>query len=230
MLDYEQELGMFVGPGNSLGVPIPIKEADQHVFGFCLVNDWSARDIQSWESQPLGPFLSKSFATTISPWIVSMEALAPYRVPVLERAEGDPKLLPYLRSPNWDRDGIDLTVAAYLQSQRMRELDMAPVVISEANLRDLYWTMPQLLTHHTSNGCNLRPGDLLATGTISGPRQGSEGCLLEKKLNSVPLVLPSGEVRSFLQDDDQIKLRAYTARPGAPRIGFGECVGRIINK
>jgi fumarylacetoacetase len=227
MLDYELEVGMFVGPGNSLGVPIPISEAEQHAFGLCLVNDWSARDIQSWESQPLGPFLSKSFATTISPWIVSMEALAPYRVPAFERAEGDPDPLPYLRSPNRDRDGIDLTLIAYLQTQRMRELDMAPVVISEANLRDLYWAIPQLFTHHSSNGCNLRPGDLLATGTISGPRKGSEGCLLEKRLDLVQLVLPTGEVRTFLDDNDQISLRAYTQSPGVPRIGFGECVGTI---
>jgi fumarylacetoacetase len=226
-MDYELEVGIFVGPGNALGHSIPIAEAEQHVFGVCLVNDWSARDIQSWEYQPLGPFLSKSFATTISPWIVPLEALAPYRVAALERPDGDPAPLPYLSSPSPDRDGIDLTLEVYLRSQRMRQIGVAPMLLSRANLRDLYWTLAQLLTHHTSNGCNLRPGDLLATGTISGPDEGSEGCLLEKKLNAEPIRLPSREVRTFLDDGDQITLRAYAQKPGLPKIGLGECVGTL---
>jgi fumarylacetoacetase len=226
-LDYELEVGLFVGPGNSFGQSIPIAEAEQHIFGLCLVNDWSARDIQSWEYQPLGPFLAKSFATTISPWIVPLEALAPYRVPALGRPAGDPAPLPYLTSPSSDRDGIDLTLEVYLQSQRMRETDAAPMLLSRGNLRELYWTIAQLLTHHTSNGCNLRPGDLLATGTISGPEAGSEGCLLEKRLSAEPVRLPSGEMRTFLEDGDQMTFRAYTQRPGLPRIGFGECTGTL---
>jgi fumarylacetoacetase len=228
-LDYELEVGIFVGPGNPLGHPIPIPEAEQHIFGLCLLNDWSARDIQSWEYQPLGPFLAKSFATTISPWIVPLEALAPYRVPALERPDGDPAPLPYLSSPSSDRDGIDLTLEVYLQSQRMRQVGAVPMLLSRANLRDLYWTIAQLLTHHASNGCNLRPGDLLATGTISGPGEGSEGCLLEKKLSAEPIRLLSGEVRAFLDDGDQISFRAYAQTPGLPRIGFGECAGTILS-
>ncbi len=180
-LDYELEVGMFVGPGNRLGESISIDEAEQHIFGLCLVNDWSARDMQAWEYQPLGPFLAKSFATMISPWIVPLEALAPYRVPVRKRAEGDPAPLAYLQSAKQERDGIDLTVEAYLETQAMREAGMEPERISRGNLRDLYWSLAQLITHHASNGCNLRAGDLLATGTISGPDEGSEGCLLEMK-------------------------------------------------
>jgi fumarylacetoacetase len=227
-MDYELEVGIFVGPGNPLGESIPISEAEQHIFGLCLVNDWSARDIQSWEYQPLGPFLAKSFATTISPWLVPLEALAAYRVPAWKRPDGDPAPLPYLSSPSSDRDGIDLNLEVYLQSERMRESGEVPMLLSRGNLRHLYWTIAQLLTHHTSNGCNLRPGDLLATGTISGPEQGSEGCLLEKRLTGEPIHLPSGEVRTFLEDGDRISFRAYTQRPGLPRIGFGECSGTIL--
>lgn len=227
-MDYELEVGIFVGFGNPLGHSIPISEAERHIFGLCLVNDWSARDIQSWEYQPLGPFLAKSFATTISPWIVPLEALAPYRVAALKRPDGDPAPLPYLFSPSSDRDGIDLTLDVYLQSQQMRQIGIAPMLLSRANLRSLYWTLAQLVTHHASNGCNLRPGDLLATGTISGPDEGSEGCLLEKKLNAEPIRLPSGEVRTFLNDGDQIIFRAYAQKPGLPRIGFGECTGTML--
>jgi fumarylacetoacetase len=227
-MDYELEVGMFVGPGNVPGEPIPIAEAEQHIFGLCLVNDWSARDIQTWEYQPLGPFLAKSFATTISPWIVPMEALAPYRVPAAERPFGDPAPLPYLNSPTLSRNGIDLTLEVYLQSASMREAGMEPLRMSQSNLRDLYWTPEQLLTHHASNGCNLRPGDLLATGTISGPEEGSEGCLLEMKHRAEPVHLPTGEVRTFLENGDQVTFRAYALREGLPRIGFGECVGTIV--
>jgi fumarylacetoacetase len=224
-LDYELEVGIFVGPGNPLGQPIPIGEAEDHIFGLCLLNDWSARDIQSWEYQPLGPFLAKSFATTISPWIVPLEALAPYRVPAAERPAGDPDPLPYLASAS---PAIDLTLEVFLQSQQMRDENLAPIRLSHANLRDLYWTPAQLLTHHASNGCNLRPGDLLGTGTISGPESGSEGCLLEMQHHSEPLYLPTGETRTFLADGDEVIFRASAHRPGLPRIGFGECTGRIL--
>ncbi len=227
-MDYELEVGLFVGPGNALGEPIPIAEAEQHIFGLCLLNDWSARDIQSWEYQPLGPFLAKSFATTISPWIVPMEALAPYRVPAAERPQGDPAPLPYLHSPTRSSRGVDLTLEVYLQSAQMGEAGLEPVMMSRGNLRDLYWTPAQLLTHHASNGCNLRTGDLLATGTISGPEEGSEGCLLEMKHRGEPVRLPTGEVRTFLENGDQVTLRAYALREGLPRIGFGECAGTIV--
>ena len=227
-LDYELEVGVFVGEGNLLGQSIPIGEAEEHIFGLCLVNDWSARDIQSWEYQPLGPFLAKSFATTISPWIVSMEALAPYRVEAFKRPDGDPAPLEYLDSPAMDRGGIDLTLEVYIQSAQMRESGMAAMLMSRGNLHELYWTIAQLLTHHASNGCNLRAGDLLATGTISGPAEGSEGCLLEMKHRSEPIRLPSGEIRTFLEDGDQITFRAYTKTAGLPRIGFGECAGLIV--
>lgn len=226
-LDYELELGIFVGTGNLRGERIPINEAEDHIFGLCLVNDWSARDIQSWENQPLGPFLAKSFATTISPWIVSLEALAPYRVPALERAALDPAPLAYLRSGAPGRDGIDLCLEATLESRRMRETGTAPMLVSRSNLRNLYWTIAQLVTHHTSNGCNLRTGDLLATGTVSGPDAGSEGCLLEKQHNADPIRLPSGEVRTYLEDGDRVTLHAYAQKPGLPRIGFGLCSGTI---
>lgn len=227
-LDYELEVGIFVGPGNVQGQPIPIAQAEEQVFGLCLVNDWSARDIQSWEYQPLGPFLAKSFATTISPWIVPMEALAPYRVPAAERPQGDPAPLDYLDAPDLRGAAIDVTLEVLLESRRMREAGMAPVQLSRGNLRDLYWILAQLVAHHTSNGCNLRPGDLLATGTISGPEEGSEGCLLEMKHRAEPIRLPTGETRIFLEDGDQVTLRGHCEAPGLPRIGFGECIGRII--
>jgi fumarylacetoacetase len=226
-LDYELEMGMFIGPGNQLGQPIPIGEAEQHIFGLCMVNDWSARDIQAWEYQPLGPFLAKSFATTISPWVVTMEALAPYRTAAPERPPGDPAPLPYLSSPSASRDAIDITLEVYLQSTGMRQAGMEPALMGRGNLRDLYWTPVQLVAHHASNGCNLRTGDLLATGTISGPDEGSEGCLLEMKHRAEPVRLPSGEVRTFLEDSDQVTFRAYAAKDGLPRIGFGECKGTV---
>ena len=226
--DYELEVGVFVGPANSLGEPIPIAEAEQHIFGLCLLNDWSARDIQSWEYQPLGPFLAKDFATTISPWIVPLEALAPYRVPAFKRPEGDPAPLPYLRSASANRDGIDLTLEVYLQSAKMRQAGIAPVMLSRGNLRDLYWSIAQLITHHASNGCNLQAGDLLATGTISGAGAGSEGCLLEMQHNPQPVLLPGGESRKFLEDGDKVTFRAFASREGLPRIGFGECSGTVI--
>jgi fumarylacetoacetase len=228
-LDYELEVGLFVGKGNTMGEPISIAEADQHLFGLCLVNDWSARDIQTWEYQPLGPFLAKNFGTTISPWVVTMEALAPYRVPAAERPAGDPAPLPYLSASSTRRDAIDLTLEVYLQSEKMRSAGVEPMLMSRGNLRDLYWTPAQLLAHHASNGCNLRPGDLIATGTVSGPDEGSEGCLLEMKHRGEPVRLPTGETRIFLEDGDQVTFRAYTEGEGLPRIGFGECTGIVVS-
>jgi fumarylacetoacetase len=227
-LDYEVEVGAFVGRGNPLGQSIPIAEAERHVFGLCLVNDWSARDLQPWEYQPLGPFLAKSFATTISPWVVSLEALAPYRVAARARTEDEPTVLPHLTSTRVHRDGIDLTVEAYLASAKMRKERREPTLLSRGNLRDLYWTLGQLVAHHTSNGCNLRPGDLIATGTISGSEPGSEGCLLEKNHGGESIRLPTGESRRFLEDGDRITFRAYSHKSGMPRIGFGECVGTVL--
>jgi len=227
-LDYELEVGFFVGSGNRLGRPIPIAEAEEHIFGLCLVNDWSARDIQSWEYQPLGPFLGKSFSTTVSPWVVPLEALAPYRVSASARLAGDPAPLSYLQSQSSDRGGIDLTVEVYLQSEKMREAGVRAQLLGRSNLRHLYWTLAQMITHHTSNGCNLRAGDLLATGTVSGPEPGSEGCLLELGRNAEPVRLPTGEKRTFLEDGDRVTLRAYCQQAGGPRIGFGECAGTIV--
>ncbi len=227
-LDYELEVGAFVGHGNALGEPISIENAERHVFGLCLVNDWSARDMQAWEYQPLGPFLAKNFATTISPWIVPLEALSAYRVPVRERGLDDPAPLAYLQSASAERDGIDLTVEAYLETRAMRDAGLKPERLSRGNLRDLYWSLAQLITHHTSNGCNLCAGDLLATGTISGPDEGSEGCLLEMRHRANAVQLPSGEQRTFLADGDRVILRAYAQRAGLPRIGFGECAGEVL--
>ena len=226
-LDYELEMGLFIGKGNALGVPIPIAEAAEHIFGMCLVNDWSARDIQSWEYQPLGPFLAKSFATSISPWIVTMEALAPYRVPAAARPDGGPVPLPYLTSSSTACAAFDVTLEVYVESAQMRTAGAAPALLSRGNLRDLYWTPAQLVAHHSSNGCNLRTGDLLATGTISGPDEGSEGCLLEMKHRTEPLRLPTGETRTFLENGDRVTFRAYAQRESLPRIGFGECTGTI---
>jgi fumarylacetoacetase len=228
-LDYELEVGLFIGPGNRLGEPIPMDAAEEHIFGLCLVNDWSARDLQAWEYQPLGPFLAKSFATTISPWIVTMEALEPFRAPAFARAEGDPQPLPYLTAErDRERGGIDLTLEVYLSSRKMRAEGTAPLRVSRGNLRDLYWTPAQLVAHHASNGCNLRPGDLLASGTLSGPTRDAAGCLLEiTRRGADQLALPGGETRRFLEDGDEVTIRGYCEREGAARIGFGECRGVV---
>jgi fumarylacetoacetase len=227
-LDYEAEIGFFMGPGNTLGNPIPIGEAESHLFGVCLVNDWSARDVQTWEYQPLGPFLSKSFSTTISPWIVTFDALVPFRVPPAARPEGDPAPLPYLTGANVA--GIDLSIEVSLRSGRMRDRGDAPLRVSRSNARDLYWTAEQLLTHHASNGCNLRPGDLLASGTISGPTRDALGSLLElTRRGTTPLSLPTGESRGFLEDGDDVVMRGSCEREGAVRIGFGDCAGRVTS-
>jgi fumarylacetoacetase len=228
-LDYEMELGLFVGPGNRRGEPVTLARAEEQIFGFCLVNDWSARDVQAWEYQPLGPFLAKNFATTISPWVVTLDALEPFRAPAFARPAGDPKPLPYLDSPrNAESGAIAVTVEVFLSSARMREQRMDPVRLSRGSAADLYWTPAQLVTHHTSNGCNLRPGDLLASGTVSGPTKESRGCLLELTWRGAePLTLPSGETRKFLEDGDEVLMRGYCEREGAVRIGFGECRGTV---
>jgi fumarylacetoacetase len=221
-LDYEMEMGMFIGRGNALGEPIAVEYAFDHLFGFCLVNDWSARDIQAWEYQPLGPFLAKNFATTISPWIVTMDALEPFRTPAPPRPEGDPEPMLHLR----DEVAFDITVEVWLRTARMSE----PVRLSSGNFRDMYWTVAQLVAHHTSNGCNLMPGDLLASGTISGSEKESRGSLLELAWRgSEPIELPSGETRKFLEDGDEVILRGYCERKGVERIGFGEARGRVVS-
>jgi fumarylacetoacetase len=228
-LDYEVEIGCFAGLGNALGQPISIEDADRHMFGLCLVNDWSARDIQAWEYQPLGPFLSKSFATTMSPWIVTQEALAPFRCPAYVRAQNDPPPLAYLSSTA-DRDagGFDVTVEVFLRSGEMRRKALPAVRLGRSSLRDTYWTLAQMVTHQTSNGCNLVPGDLLASGTLSGPDKNSEGCLLEiSNGGATPVELPTGERRAFLANGDEVIMRARCERAGYVGLGFGECAGII---
>jgi fumarylacetoacetase len=220
-LDYEMELGMVIGRGNALGEPIRASEALEHVFGFCLVNDWSARDVQTWEYQPLGPFLAKNFATSISPWIVTLDALEPFRTNAFVRDEGDPLPLPHLQDDN----GYDINVEVWLRTAKMTE----PVRLSRGNFRDMYWTVAQLVAHHTSNGCNLVPGDLLASGTISGTTKDSRGSMLELAWRGTePVELPTGETRKFLVDGDEVILRAYCEREGHARIGFGECRGVVL--
>jgi fumarylacetoacetase len=229
-LDYELELGFFVSIGNSLGEAIPISEAEEHIFGICLLNDWSARDIQAWEYQPLGPFLGKSFATTLSPWVVTMEALAPFRTTAFSRAEGDPAPLSYLSNPsNESHGGLDLWLEVSLLSPRMRDANLLPAVLGRSNFRDMYWTMAQMLTHHASNGCNMRTGDLLASGTVSGADKSARGCLLElTSRGKEPVTLPSGEQRRFLEDGDEVILRGFCEREGFRRIGLGSCSGKIL--
>jgi fumarylacetoacetase len=229
-LDYELELGFFVSAGNTLGEAIPIGEAEEHIFGICLVNDWSARDIQAWEYQPLGPFLAKSFATSLSPWLVTMEALAPFRAAAFARGEGDPAPLPYLSGESdQERGGLDLWLEVSLVSVRMRDAGIAPMVLGRSNFRDMYWTMAQMLTHHASNGCNLRAGDLLASGTVSGADKTARGCLLElTSRGKNPVTLPTGEQRKFLEDGDEVILRGFCERDGFRRIGLGTCRGVIL--
>jgi fumarylacetoacetase len=220
-LDYELEVGFVVGPGNCLGTTIGVGEAAEHLFGVCLLNDWSARDIQAWEYQPLGPFLGKSFASTLSPWVVTMEALLPFRTGLYARPAGDPAPLAYLDTR---LGGIDVRLEVYLRAAGAREA----VRVSQSNLKDLYWTPEQLLTHHASNGCNLQPGDLLGSGTVSGPGKHAGGCLMELTQRGLePLVLPGGEERSFLLDGDEVIFRGYCERPGRVPIGFGECSGVV---
>jgi fumarylacetoacetase len=228
-LDYELEVGVFVGPGNARGTTIPLAEAEGHLFGLCLVNDWSARDLQKWEYQPLGPFLAKSFATSISPWVVTLEALAPFRGKAFTRPEGDPRPLPYLwHEENEAHGGIDVHLEVQLSTRAMRERGLPPFPVSRSNLRDLYWTLAQMAAHHASNGCNLRPGDLIASGTVSGEAKEARGCLLERTWRGTePIALPGGEERRFLEDGDEVILRGHCEREGFARIGLGECRGEV---
>jgi fumarylacetoacetase len=227
-LDYEVEVGFLVGTGNQQGQPLAIANAETAIFGLCLVNDWSARDLQAWEYQPLGPFLGKNFATTISPWIVTLEALAPFRCPAFTRSPGDPAPLPYLSSKDAKQEGINLIVEVWLQSAQMKEQGIEPMRLSQGNVQDLYWTPAQMVTHHTSNGCNLRSGDLIASGTVSGEAEGMQGSLLEiTRRGAKTIQLPSGEERTFLADGDEVILRGYCQRSGYARIGFGDCRGQI---
>jgi fumarylacetoacetase len=228
-LDYELEIGAIVAGGNSLGEPIAIAAAEEHVAGLCLVNDWSARDIQAWEYQPLGPFLAKSFATTLSPWIVTLDALAPFRTPATPRPAGDPAPLPYLDDET-DRaqGGFAIELEVLLSSRHMRDAGAPAWRVSAGSFTTMYWTLAQLVAHHTSNGCNLQPGDLLASGTVSGPTKESRGCLLERTWRGTePLTLPTGESRRFLEDGDEVIMRAWCQRDGWRRIGFGECRGIV---
>jgi fumarylacetoacetase len=229
-LDYECEVGVFVGHGTALGETIPLESAEEQMFGLCLVNDWSARDIQSWEYQPLGPFLAKNFATTVSPWVVTMDALAPFRVAAFARPEGDPPPLPYLSSAENDAaGGIAITLEARLQTAAMRARGEGPVVLSRTNFTHMYWTLAQLLTHHAMGGCNMRPGDLLASGTVSGPTKAERGCLLELTWRGAePVTLPDGETRTFLEDGDLVELAGWCEAPGMRRIGFGSARGVVI--
>ena len=228
-LDYELELGVFVGAGNAQGESMDMARAEDDWFGIVLLNDWSARDIQAWEYQPLGPFLAKNFATTISPWIVTREALEPFRVP-FTRPSGDPPPLPYLDSPaNRERGQIDIDLQVLIQTEAMRAKGLVPAELSRSNFRDAYWSVAQMLAHHSSGGCNLQTGDLLGTGTQSGPLPGQGGSLLELSVGGKqPVILPGGETRSFLQDGDTLILRAHCERAGVRRIGFGECRGTVL--
>ena len=229
-LDYELELGFLIGRGNALGAPIAIADAEQHLFGVTLLNDWSARDLQAWEYQPLGPFLAKNFASTLSPWIVTMEALAPFRAK-FERPAGDPQPMAYLDSPaNRERGALAITLEVWLQTAKMRDAGEPATRLTRGNTTQAaYWTAAQLVTHHTVNGCNLQPGDLLGSGTLSGPTLEEAGSLLEITLGGKqPMTLPNGETRTFLEDGDTLTLRGYCERDGAVRIGLGEVSGTVL--
>jgi len=225
LLDYELEVGVLIGPGNDLGDPIPASRALDHVFGLVLLNDWSARDVQKWEYQPLGPFNAKNFATSISPWVVTLEALAPFMIPGPPRAAGDPENLPYLRN---DRDiAIDLDLEVAIASPQMREAGAPPTRVSLGNYREMYWSMAQMVAHHTSTGCNLQPGDMMGSGTVSGPEETSRGCLLERTWRGEqPIELADGTSRRFLQDGDEVVMRGWCGE-GEARIGFGMCTGVV---
>ncbi|MGA0287761.1 MAG: fumarylacetoacetase [Phycisphaerales bacterium] len=225
LLDYEIEVGFLIGPGNRLGDPIPASRALDHVFGLAIVNDWSARDVQKWEYQPLGPFNAKNFATSISPWVVTLEALAPFMVDGPPRAAGDPENLPYLRH---DRDiAIDLELEVAIASKTMRDAGTPATRVSLGNYREMYWSIAQMVAHHTSTGCNLQPGDLMASGTVSGPEESNRGCLLERTWRGEnPVELADGTSRRFLQDGDEVVMRGWCGR-GERRIGFGACTGIV---
>jgi fumarylacetoacetase len=230
-LDYELELGIWIGEGNDLGSPIPIGEAGEHIAGYCLLNDWSARDIQAWEYQPLGPFLAKNFLTSVSPWVVSPQALAPFRKPMHERPTGDPRPLAYLDDPSDRKNGgLAIQLEVTLSTEKMRSAGLAPHILSRGSAdAAMYWSAAQIVAHHSSNGCNLQPGDLIGTGTLSTEDAGGLGSLLEiSQGGKQPVKLQSGETRSFLEDGDEVTLKAWCEADGAVRIGFGECVGRVV--
>ncbi len=228
-MDYEMEIGIFIGQGNALGDRISIQEAEQHVFGLCLLNDWSARDMQAWEYQPLGPFLAKNFASTISPWVVTLEALAPYRK-AWTRDATDPQPLAYLESTDLrDSGAFDIELEVLLQTEKMRTDNVPPQRLSLSNFRHSYWTVSQLVTHHTVNGCNLRAGDFLGSGTQSGPLPEEAGSLLElTEGGKKPINLANGEQRVFIADGDSIIMRGWAQKNGMPRIGFGEVLGTLL--
>lgn len=228
-LDFELELGAFMGPGNPLGQPLHIDDAADRLWGYCLLNDWSSRDVQAWEMEPLGPFLCKSFSTTISPWIVTEEALRPFRTAAPRRPDGDGAALPYLRSArDQDGGGLDVHMEALLLTPAMRLAGLAPVAVTRTNIQDLYWTFAQMAVHHMSNGCNLQPGDLLGSGTVSGPTDESRACMAELTSRGAdPLSLPGGEQRAWLLDGDEVIFRARAERDGFVSIGFGECRGVV---
>lgn len=228
-LDFELEMGILIGKGNEAGHRIPIAQADEHVFGLCLFNDWSARDLQAWEYQPLGPFLAKNFASTISPWVVTLEALAPFRRP-FSRPESDPQPLPYLQDQANQESGVlDVELEVYLSTEQSRQQKKDPALLSRSNFKEAYWTVAQLVAHHSVNGCNLQTGDLLGTGTLSGPAKGQEGSLLEMNQGGKnPIDLPWGEQRKFLEDQDEIILKGLCRQEGYPTLSFGECAGRVL--
>ena len=228
-LDYELEVGIFIGKGNSMGQPIELDQAEDHVFGLCLFNDWSARDVQAWEYQPLGPFLAKNFASTVSPWIVTMEALAPYREN-WSRPEDHPQPLPYLDSQDLRNSGaVDMHLEVYLQTAAMKAEGIAPERVALSNFNQSYWSISQMVTHHAMNGCNLQPGDLFGSGTMSGPSADSVGALLEATVGGrEPIMLGHGEKRTFLEDGDTVILKGYCANDSAPRIGFGEAAASVL--
>ncbi len=231
-LDYELEMGVWVGEGNALGQPVPIAGAGRHIAGISILNDWSARDLQAWEYQPLGPFLAKNFHSTVSPWVVTMDALAPFRTALPARAKGDPKPLPYL----WDdadqgEGALAVTMEVLISTAAMRDAGHAPHRLSSGSMTAMYWTAAQMVAHHASNGCDLNPGDLLGTGTLSGKDETSWGSLMELSANGTkPIALPSGETRTFLEDGDEIVMRAFAEKEGCARIGFGECRGVIVGR
>jgi fumarylacetoacetase len=229
-LDHELEVGFFVGKGNGQGRAIPISRGEEHIFGLCLVNDWSARDMQAWEYQPLGPFLAKSFTTSISPWLVTLDALEPFRCAAYPRPDSDPRPMPHLNDENdQSRGGLDIQLEVSILTPQMKQKGRVASVISRGNFDQMYWTVAQMLTHHASNGCNLRPGDLLASGTVSGPDKGSRGCLLELTWRGTePLQLPDGEERKFLEDGDELIIHGRCEASGAVSIGFGECRGIVL--
>ncbi len=240
-LDYELEIGCFIGQGNALGRPVSMASAENAIFGLCLVNDWSARDMQRWEYQPLGPFLAKNFATTVSPWIVTAEALTPFRIAAFQRPAGDPAPLPYLSDPaDQAAGGFAIELEVWLQTESMRRQDLPPQRITAGSFAAMYWSFAQMIAHHTCNGCNLQPGDLLASGTVSGPDRSSRGCLLELTWDGeygkpvpgsqrTPLALPGGEKRTFLEDGDEVILRGVSRADAFRSIGFGECRGRVVS-